>query len=291
MQQDSIAVLVRSESLAFWCVLVFTAILVGAGIGYGRWPLIAALAFLPLFWFRPVQTAVGLYALIVPFEGLTRIGGDTTVVWFVGLLAGGTLLAIGISGRRLCRPPHAALWWSLLLFWGVASTLWAVEPARTLLILPTTASLVIFYLVAVSFRISENEFEWIARLAILGGCLTAAFIAYEFSSGVNWATGAGASLLQRGTLIMGETEVNPDFVGLKLIIPIALSVSSFLSARSRFVRAVSLCALALTVFGLLLTMSRAAFVALIVLMLVFARNCVLIAGSWQWLCWQQRFSR
>ena len=272
MRENSLAVLIRSEPLVFWCALVLSAILAGVGIGYGKWPILGAVAFLPLFWFRPVHATVGMYALIVPFEGLTRILGGTTVAYFVGLLAGGTLLAIGISGHRLRRPPQAALWWSLLLLWGMASALWAVEPARTLLVLPTSASLVIFYLVAVSFRISEDEFQWIARLAILGGCLTAVFLSYEYFAGVNWATGAGATLLQRGTLIMGETEVNPDSVGLKLIIPIALSTSSFLSARNRLTRVASFCALGVTVFALLLTMSRAAFLALLVVMVVFARR-------------------
>jgi O-antigen ligase len=279
MHENSPIIPVPWQSMGFWFALVLTAILAGAGIGSGKWMYVAALALLPFLWFWPVQTAMGMFAMIVPFEGLTRIGG-TTVIWFVGLLAGGTLLQIGISGHRLCRPPRTALWWLLLLFWSAASTLWAVEPAFTLQRLPTVASLVIFYLVAVSFRVSENEFEWIARLAILGGCLTAGFLAYEYFAGINWATGVGSKLVERGTLIMGEAEVNPDSVGLKFIIPVSLAVASFLSARSRLARLVSFCALALTVFALLLTMSRAAFVALIVLIVIFARSLRLDRRLW-----------
>ena len=178
-------------------------------------------------------------------------------------------MAVGLLDNRIVKPPRSAIWWGLFLFWGSISVLWAVEPNGALRQLASSAALITFYLVAVSFRITENEFKWVVRLAILGGCLAAMFAVYEYSAGINWATGSGSSLVERGSLIVGETEVNPDFFGLKLIIPISLAVAAFLAARSWWGRLISFCALAITVLALLLTMSRSALLSMLVLIIVF----------------------
>ena len=257
--------LARSQP-AFWFALIIMAILAGTVIGHGQWLYVSALALIPLLWFWPIRTAFGMFVLLVPFEGLTKLGGGTTLVLIAGLLAGGTLAAIGILGGRLDRPPRTALWWLLLLFWGIASVLWAVEPLGTLHQLLTAAALIIFYVVAASFRIGKDEFECIVRLTILGGCLAAIFVSYEFYSGIRWAAGA------RAAMTMGDTQVNPDNLGLRFILPISLAAALFLSARTRLTKLLTLCAFLLTVFGLLLTMSLAGLLALTVLIIVFLRR-------------------
>ena len=262
----------RWRSLGFALMLAATAMIVGLAIAYERWPYLGILAFIPLLWFWPVQTSMGLFAMMVPFEGITNFG-DTTLILLVGLLAGGTLIAVGLINHRFCRPPQTVLWWSLFLFWGLVSALWAADPSTTLERLPTAAALVGFYIAAVSFRITEEEFRWIVRLAIVGGCFTAAFLAYEYFTGVSWITmSQTGSVLERGTLIMGEKEVNPDSVGLKFIIPISLAVATYLSSRRTLIKGVAIIALGANVGALLLTMSRAAFLSLIVLIVVFARR-------------------
>jgi len=269
MQQNIKIVLQRFPSAPFFFVLTGAALIAGVAIAEERWPYLLAVVLAPLLWYFPIQTTVGLFALLVPFEGVTQLPGGTTVIWIVGLLAGGTLVAVGLLDNRIVKPPRSAIYWALFLFWGSISVLWAVEPSDALRQLATSTALIIFYLVAVSFRITEEEFKWVVRLAILGGFLAATFAVYEYSAGINWAQGSGASLVERGSLIVGETEVNPDFFALKLIIPISLAVAAFLAARSWWGRLLSFCALAITVLALLLTMSRSALLSLLVLIIVF----------------------
>jgi O-antigen ligase len=269
MQQNIKIVLQRFPSAPFFLALSGIALLAGVAIAEERWPYLLILALAPLLWYFPVQTTVGLFALLIPFEGITQLPGGTTVVWIVGLLAGATLVAVGLLNNRIVKPPRSAISWALFLFWGSISVLWAVEPSGALRQLATSGALIIFYFVAASFRITENEFAWVVRLAIFGGSLAAIFAVYEFSTGINWATGSGSSLVERGSLIVGETEVNPDFFGLKLIIPISLALAAFIAASTWWGRIVSFCALAATVLALLLTMSRSALVSLVVLVVVF----------------------
>jgi O-antigen ligase len=269
MQPNFQIVLRRFPSAPLFLVLTVIALFAGVAIAEEAWPYLLMLALAPLIWYFPVQTTVGLFAFLVPFEGVTQLPGGTTVIRLVGLLAGGTLVAVGFLDNRILKPPGIAIWWALFLFWSGISVFWAVEPSGALRQLATSGALIIFYLVAVSFRITEHEFAWVVRLAILGGCLAAMFAVYEYSAGINWATGSGSSLVERGSLIVGETEVNPDYFGLRLILPIALAVAAFLTARGWLGRLVSFCALAITVLALLLTMSRAALLSLVVLIIVF----------------------
>lgn len=269
MQQNFKIVLQRFPSAPFILALTVIALVAGVAIAEGRWPYLVLLAIIPLLWNFPIQTTVGLFALSIPFEGVSQLSGGTSVIWILGLLAGATLVAVGLLDNRLVKPPRIALCWALFLFWGSISVLWAVEPRGALHQLATSTALILFYLVAVSFRITESEFRWVVWLAILGGSMAAMFAVYEYSAGINWATGSGSSLVERGSLIVGETEVNPDFFGLKLIIPISLALASFLAARGWWGRFVSFCAFAITVLALLLTMSRAALLSVLVLIIVF----------------------
>jgi len=269
MQQTLQIVLRRFPSAPFILVLTGVALFAGVAIAEEGWAYLLLIALAPLLWYFPIQTSVGLFALMVPFEGVTQLPGGTTVIRIVGLLAGGTLVAVGFLDDRIIKPPRSAICWALFLFWGGISVVWAVDASGALRQLATSAALIIFYLVAVSFRITEEEFRWVVRLAILGGCLASAFAVYEYSAGINWAQGSGARLVERGSLIVGETEVNPDFFGLKLLVPISLAVAAFLAARSWWGRLLSFCALGITVLALLLTMSRAAFLSLVVLIIVF----------------------
>jgi O-antigen ligase len=269
MQQNIKLALQRFPSAPLLIVLTGVALIAGVAIAEQQWPYLIVLALAPLLWYFPIQTTMGLYVLLMPFEGITQLPGGTTVIWMVGLLAGGTLVAVGLLDNRVVKPPRTGVWWALFFFWSSISVLWSVEPSGALHQLATTAALIIFYLVAVSFRMTENEVKWVVRLAILGGCFAAMFAVYEYSAGINWAQGSGARLVERGSLIVGETEVNPDLFGLKLIIPISLAVAAFLAARSWWGKLMSFSALAMIVLALLLTMARSALLSLLVMIVVF----------------------
>src|SRR5262249_4592204 len=87
-------------------------------------------ALLALFLRWPMVSALGLYALVVPFDSVAAIDavGGATFVKLAGLLAVCVIAATALVRRRLTVPPRAALWWAILLGWGILSAAWAVEP-------------------------------------------------------------------------------------------------------------------------------------------------------------------
>ncbi len=245
----------------------FFALLVGTTVGQGRWLMVAALAVIPLVFLWPVQVALGAFALLIPFDSATFSRGNgttgTTLNFVVGAAAASILIVTAFAGRRLQKPPRAALWWTLLIVWYSLTYLWAVDPHVSLERLPTAAACLILYLAATSLRVREIEFRGIVTAVIVGGCLAGVYSSYEFYHHVGWAGGI------RSSLVMGEEAINPNVFATRLLLPLALSVGAFFAARSGLLRALMLCSSALLTLAVLLTLSRGAALSVLVLAVVF----------------------
>src|SRR5882724_12862929 len=103
-----------SQWFAF-ALAALCALAVGVCIGESRWIRVGLMvaAFLVFRW--PIETALGAFVLLVPFESLAMAdsGSGRTILWFVGVGAACTLLATALVKSRLQRPPRAALWWTI----------------------------------------------------------------------------------------------------------------------------------------------------------------------------------
>src|ERR1700690_4441200 len=94
---------------------VFLALVMGVMVAQGQWLLVGALAAAPLVFLWPVQVALGAFALLIPFDSATLSQGNgntgTTLNFVVGAAAASILIVTALAGRRLQKPPRAALWW------------------------------------------------------------------------------------------------------------------------------------------------------------------------------------
>jgi hypothetical protein len=164
-------------------VVMAVAIVLGVSIAHENWIYLAVLGALPFVLLWPVQVALGVYALLLPFSDVDVLGGGGTLAWFVGVAAAAILLGIGLVHKRVQRPAVAAVWWTLFICWALATALWCLDREALLHRLPTAISLLLFYLVVVSLRFRRKEISWVIAITILGGCLAAGFTAYQFHSG------------------------------------------------------------------------------------------------------------
>lgn len=237
--------------------------LFGWALASERWPIIGmliVLALVPIVVRWPVVSTFGLYAFIVPFDAIAgQIGaGGTTLTKLVGMWAIAGLMVVGLMERRLGRPPLAALWWSLFILWGILSAAWAVSPEMVFQRLPMALSLFALYLVAVSFRPSRSELYRICLLIVVGGAMAAA-AGYLF----------GVEDAERGRLVLGDRDTNPNSLGAALIIPFALALAGAVGSRGAVQRAMAVGLVGLIGVGIFISASRAALLALIVTILVF----------------------
>ena len=266
------------------CQLVPVAVLIGWSVAGENWLILLCAAVLPFAMAWPVSLSLGVFALVVPFDVVSVIGkargAGTTVTFYVGAVAGVVLIATAILRHRLVRPLPASLWFFLFIAYGGASTLWAIDPTLSLGRLQTSVGLLLMFLVAASVRITRKELSWTAICAIAGGCAAAAYACFQFYHGVVYR---GAEL-GRGSLIVGQREVDPNMFAASLFLPISLAIGKFLESKRLLPRMLSLSAVALLGFTILITMSRGALVGMAILLFVYARRMglnlrVIIAGA------------
>ena len=238
-------------------VYTFAAVAVMFAIATENWVALLIAGAVPLVILAPVQASLGIFAFLVPFDSVFIVSeSGTTLNWFIGASAAAVLLFTALVQGRLQAPPRAALLWCSLVIWCLASTAWAMDADTALQRVPTAVSLLLVYLVAVSFRITLRELQWVAGMALLGGVAAAACLIFQgFST-------AATSRLSLGT-------AGPNLYAATMLLPSALALSGILLLRSRTLQialALVICVITSSVF---LSMSRGGLIALATVVLVF----------------------
>jgi O-antigen ligase len=243
-------------------LLALASATVIAGIVLHNYILLLSLPAILLVLKYPVESTLGVFAFLIPFDTVLMSGqSGHTVSWLLGAAAGAVLFAYGLVSGRLTAPPRAALWWGLLILWGAASLFWALDPAQGLARLPTAIFLFLLYLVVVTFRISRRELQVVVLLTIAGGLFASAYALREFSQGVGW--------FSRASLVVSNQEANPNDFADSLLPPIALALGGFFSAKTRLQRGGMLLSALVITYCVLSTMSRGSIIAMGAVLLVY----------------------
>ena len=251
------------RTIAGTALAIVSAFVIGTWVGEAKWAYLAAIAVAPLVVWWPVQTALGMFVLVVPFDTIAIMGGSdsggTTLTFFVGAAATGILLVTGLATGRLSTPPGSALWWSLLVFWCGATCLWAIDPATSIGRMPTAAAILLMYLLSSSYRLNQAERRRVVVLAVLGGCLAAAFVIKGFYQGVS----IGAA--KRASLVIGDQEADPNLLAAGLLPSVSLAMALFFSTQKSIGKMLAMLAVGLIGLCIFLSMSRGATLGLLVI--------------------------
>jgi hypothetical protein len=246
-------------------VLIATACSLGVMIASEKWLAVAAVLSLLFLLLHPIEVALGLYALLIPFESMTTMDNSTgptdTLLRYVGVVALLVTLGVGRLRERIIRPPRTALFWSLFILWTAVSTQWAIDPKLAVRRLPTSLGLWLLYLVMVSVRVTAREFSWITLLTILGGFGASLYSAYTF-----FTTG---NAVGRASLEEGSTLSDPNFFAATLLLPLSLACGQVFSGRGWWRRPLFLAATGVIGLAVFLTMSRGALAAMATIVFVF----------------------
>jgi hypothetical protein len=258
------------------------ALLLGKIAGEGEWLYLAlaAVAVPVIVW--PIEFALGLYAFLIPFDSVTTLGAGTTGTTanlLVGAMCGAAILGTGLMRNRLRWPARAAWMWLVFLGWSAITATWALRTDFALHELATPISLVLLYLAAVSWPITDKQLRWLSRVTIAGGCVASWMVIYLFSSGVSYL-----AWTSRASLAVAGRETNPDRFAAELLLPLALATAELLSDRNWRGKILAGVASASICYTILITMSRASLVAIAAMLVVFAirtgvNRRMLLAGS------------
>lgn len=248
-------------------VVIAAAFVLGFSISQGNWLYTGALVFGLISLLYPVQLMFGTFAALLPFDSFSVLGSSSqgsTLTYLVGAASAMVMLGIGLVGKRLGRPPRAALWWTLFFLWAVATTLWALDPQVAIHSLPSLFALLILYLVTVSLRVTEKELDWVILCSIAGASGAGLLVIYEFLQGRFYHAAT-----MRGSLIIGGQETNPNSIAASLLLPMAFAIGGLIGSRRRVKRWLLFCASIIIISGLLVTMSRGAVLGVAAIMLVY----------------------
>jgi len=263
---------IRVDANSSWTlpVILAGAALVGFAIGGEYWYIAVPLAISPLLLLRPIEIALGLFAVLLPFERVATLGGQsstgagTTLNYYVGLAAGVTLLATGLATGSLRASPRAAYWWGGLIFWSICTMIWAVDPGSSRERIPTALALLLLYALSVSLEISEKQLNWIMGCTIFGGVIAALLACSQFVNGVTY--------FGRASLMIGGRATDPNVFAACVLLPLSLAAGAFFGSRRQVYKVASFFAFALILISVLLSMSRGAIVAVAAMLFVFLRR-------------------
>jgi O-antigen ligase len=248
---------------------VFTAavgMVVGAVIAYGGWFGAAAVLAGALLLRWPVQVALGAFAFLLPFDSVSSLGAEasgTALTRYAGACVVVVLLGVGLATRRFSVPPRAALWWSLFVLWGVATLGWAINSQFAWERLPTAISLLLLYVIATAFRITEKEMSVVLLLTVLGGCTAAVMASSQFYAGTVYMQ------TSRSSLMVGNRDTDPNQFAASLLLPLSLATGVVVTGRRKSVRIAAAAAIVALSLAILLSMSRGALVAALALIVVY----------------------
>src|SRR5439155_22110059 len=98
-------------------LVIPAAIVLGFIVSQAKWLYLGAVAFGLAILFYPVQSGLGLFGALLPFDNISVLGssGSSTLPFLVGAASGVVLVGIGLVGGRLQRPPGAAFWCTSLV--------------------------------------------------------------------------------------------------------------------------------------------------------------------------------
>jgi O-antigen ligase len=211
-----------------------------AGILALRWPLVGLLAF----------------AVLIPIEEVTLVGGTATLSRLAGLAFAATYALPRLATLRLgvIRPPGWAF-----VGWAVLSLAWAISPATAWNQLPTLLQLFTIALLVGDFVTREPS---IVRPVLLAYSLSAA--ATAALGIVTYLTGLGADV--RAAAIEGQ---NPGQFAAVLVPAFAFGFNEVVSGKQRTLGGVIAL---LTLLGVLVSGSRGAWVAIAVIPLLVLLN-------------------
>ena len=214
----------------------------------------------------PVEATLGIYALLLPFDSIARLGTSPdgrTATFYLGGLATIVLLGLGLLEDRLHLPSRASRLWLAFAGWGMITIFWALEEDALLMHVPTILGLLALYVVASSFEITERELDRLSLLTVAGGLAASLFSIRDFVTGV-WTVEA------RSSLILGTQQADPNVFAAALMVPLALTIAEGLSRKGILRRAAMFAIFLVIVLAILLTMSRGAVLGLLAMSAVYA---------------------
>jgi O-antigen ligase len=210
---------------------------------------------------RPLVFPLGLYILMVPFDGL--LGTSATPIRVIEIAAAIALLFHMLITRRVLAPPKSWTGWAIIMLMSSLTALWTIDPPHTLASIGLLLQLFLFFSILAIYPAERNDVRVVGAIVVASGALLALFGLASYLQG-------GRTQGDRLSVFFNGVLLDPNHIAAALLLPIALAVGTLLETRDLRLRLSSAIAAIVMVTALFLTGSRGGLIALTVMFLYLA---------------------
>lgn len=215
---------------------------------------------------RPMLFPFGVYAALVPFNDILSFGHLGTINGILGMLALAAVLFMILRKGEFARPSPAMVAWLAVCGWMGLSGLWAIDPKEWQGQYLTFFELFALYAVTAMSITTKAELRELCTCVVTGGMAAAAVALWPALHGN--LIGPGGRLTLPGS--DPSVPVDPNQFAAGLLLPFAILFATTLGTRKLGAMLANTAGLGLIGITIVLTGSRAAMLALAVLVMYTA---------------------
>lgn len=253
-----------------WFILgIFVVIFLALVISDEKWIYLSVLSAPVLIYYsikKPFIFPLGLYAFLLPFEGVLDSSSGINVT---KMLAAMTILVLSVKGtfeNKLKKPNTAVIWWTLFVLYCSLSIVWAMEPGIVFRKLVTAVSLLLLYLITVSYKVQKREYDALKWSIFAGGFVAALILIH------NYVTGNFANAYHMKTSLQFDGEgIDPDVQAFYLLLPVSVGILLMLEQKKKTSQGLLLIATFSIIMGVITTGTRGALMAICVIFIVYMK--------------------
>lgn len=227
--------------------------------------LAVAPALLVLALKRSYLFPYGLYVVLVPFDNMLKISGSGTLTKMLGIASAFFIAVYAFRRKGLNQPPLALYFWIAYFAWTLISIMWTGDMTEAMLDIQQTFSLVALLAVLSVAPVEERDVRAICACLVFGGIAASLYGMYLLHDAPQIAGDNGRLMIN-----VANRAIDPNHFANSLLAPLAIAAVALLHARKPSRVFFSAVALIVIMAGIIMSLSREALIAALVL------GCVLL---------------
>lgn len=213
----------------------------------------------------PYLFPYGLYIVLVPFDNMLKIGGGAgTVTKLLGIASTFFVVVYAMRRKGLNRPPLSLYFWLAYLCWTLISMMWSPNLSEGMTNSAQTLSLIGMFAVLAVAPVGERDVRAICACIVFGGIASSIYGMYLLHQAPQLTEGD----LGRLMINVDNRTIDANHFANAMLTPIALCLVTLLNARKPAVILGTIAALAILVAGVVMSLSREALLAVIIVVAV-----------------------
>ena len=208
----------------------------------------------------------GIYVVLIPFDNMLKISGAGTLTKMLGILSMLFVIVYAFRRKGLNAPPMALYAWLAFLVWTLVSMFWTADVSNGLATVQSLMSLILMYAVLSVAPVEYRDLRAICICIVLGGIASSFYGMYLLHDMPSIAMGGS----DPGRLVINvdNRTIDANHFANAMLTPIALCLVAVLNSNRLRTIVGALFALGVLFAGQLMSQSREALLASIVILLV-----------------------